>query len=92
MTQAKAPPAFLALLDSYERYLVAEKNLSPYTLRNYRTDLFDFARYFDEHEDVGPLEADRQSFRSYLSAARDSGACSRGFRSTGAHRVERPGS
>ena len=73
MTQAKAPPAFLALLDSYERYLVAEKNLSPYTLRNYRTDLLDFARYFEEHEDVGPLEADRQSFRTYLAAARAGG-------------------
>ncbi|TMB67027.1 MAG: tyrosine recombinase XerC [Chloroflexi bacterium] len=73
MTQPKAPPAFLALLDSYERYLVAEKNLSRYTLRNYRADLLDFARYFEEQEDVGPLEADRQSFRRYLATARDSG-------------------
>jgi len=63
----------VTLLDSYERYLVAEKNLSPYTLRNYRTDLLDFARYFEEHESVGPLQADRQSFRRYLADGRDSG-------------------
>jgi len=73
VTEPKEPAAFVALLDSYERYLVAEKNLSPYTLRNYRTDLLDFARYFVEHENIGPLGADRQSFRSYLAAARNSG-------------------
>ena len=61
------------LLDAYIRYLIAEKNLSPYTLRNYRTDLLDFARYFEDQEDAGPLDADRQSFRRYLAAARDSG-------------------
>ena len=73
MTQDKEATAVGALLDSYERYLVAEKNLSRYTLRNYRTDLLDFARYFEKYEDVGPLEADRQSFRRYLAHARDRG-------------------
>ena len=73
MTQDKEATAVGALLDSYERYLVAEKNLSRYTLRNYRTDLLDFARYFEMYEDVGPLEADRQSFRRYLAHARDRG-------------------
>jgi tyrosine recombinase XerC len=74
VTQAKeVSPGFVALLDCYERYLIAEKNLSPYTLRNYRTDLLDFARYFEEQEEVGPLEADRQSFRRYLANARDGG-------------------
>jgi integrase/recombinase XerC len=61
------------LLDAYVRYLITEKNLSPFTLRNYRTDILDFARFFVETEGVSPLEADRQSFRRYLAAARDSG-------------------
>ena len=73
MTQAQTDPLIQPLLDAYERYLIAEKNLSPFTLRNYRTDILNFVRYFDEHEDVGPLDADRQSFRRYLAAARDSG-------------------
>jgi integrase/recombinase XerC len=68
-TQSSLQP----LLDAYERYLIAEKNLSSFTLRNYRSDLLDFAHYFEEHEDVRPLEADRQSFRRYLASARDNG-------------------
>jgi tyrosine recombinase XerC len=74
VTQAKeAKPAIEGLLAAYVRYLIAEKNLSPFTLRNYRTDILDFVRYFEDHEEVGPLKADRQSFRRYLAAARDSG-------------------
>ena len=73
MTQAKPATAIQPLLDAYARYLVAEKNLSPYTIRNYRSDLVDFARYLEEREGVDPLEADRQSFRRYLGHARDQG-------------------
>jgi integrase/recombinase XerC len=62
-----------SLLDAYIRYLIAEKNLSPFTLRNYRTDILDFARYMDEHEDADSLEADRHSFRRYLAHSRDGG-------------------
>jgi tyrosine recombinase XerC len=65
-----------SLLDTYIRYLIAEKNLSPFTLRNYRTDILDFTRYMDEHEDDGPLEADRHSFRRYLAYARERGIVS----------------
>jgi tyrosine recombinase XerC len=61
------------LLDAYIRYLTAEKNLSPFTLRNYRTDLLDFTRYLKEQEDIAPLEVDRQAFRRYLATARDAG-------------------
>jgi len=64
------------LLDAYIRYLIAEKNLSPFTLRNYRTDILDFTRYMDEHEDDAPLDADRHSFRRYLAYARDGGIVS----------------
>jgi len=60
-------------LDAYVRYLTAEKNLSPFTLRNYRTDLLDFARYLEEQEGIAPLRVDRLAFRRYLAAARDAG-------------------
>jgi len=55
------------LLEGYLRYLLAERNLSPYTLRNYRTDLLAFARHLEQAEGLGPLEVDRQAFRRYLA-------------------------
>ncbi|MCH8814809.1 MAG: tyrosine recombinase XerC, partial [Chloroflexi bacterium] len=58
------------LLEAYFRYLVAEKNLSPYTLRNYRTDLFDFFRYLDDQA-INPLTADRQAARNYIMNLRE---------------------
>ena len=73
MTQNPAESPIQPLLDAYIRYLLAEKNLSPFTLRNYRTEILDFARYMEGHEEASALEADRQSFRRYLAAARDSG-------------------
>jgi integrase/recombinase XerC len=73
VTQTKTDSVIQPFLDAYVRYLVAEKNLSPYTLRNYRSDLLDFVRYLEDQEGAGPLEADRQSFRRYLGHARDQG-------------------
>ncbi|MEX1193926.1 MAG: site-specific tyrosine recombinase/integron integrase [Dehalococcoidia bacterium] len=61
------------LLDAYVRYLVAEKNLSPLTLRNYRTDLLHFARYLEDEEEVAVLDADRIMARRYLGALKNSG-------------------
>jgi integrase/recombinase XerC len=61
------------LIEVYLRYLTAERNLSPYTLRNYRADLRDFGGYLKAAEDVGPLEVDRQTFRRYLARLRESG-------------------
>ncbi len=63
------------LLQAYVRYLTAERNLSPYTLRNYRSDLLEFGRYMEE-EGLGPLEADRQAFRRYLAHLRERGMAS----------------
>ncbi|HEU4759123.1 MAG TPA: site-specific integrase, partial [Dehalococcoidia bacterium] len=60
------------LLAAYVRYLTAERNLSPYTLRNYRSDLLEFGRYLDD-EGLGPLDADRQAFRRYLARLREGG-------------------
>ena len=60
------------LLEAYLRYLVAEKNLSRFTLRNYRTDLLHFAAFLQEDgSDV--LTADRMAVRRYLAALKESG-------------------
>lgn len=61
------------LIEVYLRYLTAERNLSPYTLRNYRADLSDFGRYLEVEEGTGPLEVDRQAFRRYLARLREKG-------------------
>lgn len=70
MTQTSEPAVHIApieeLLAAYERFLVAERNLSPYTLRNYRTDLADFVRFMADVEGTDPLAVNRQSFRRYL--------------------------
>lgn len=60
------------LLEAYIRYLVAEKNLSPYTLRNYRTDLGDFFSYLDGQGNDA-LTADRNAMRRYLMGLRERG-------------------
>lgn len=59
------------LIEPYVRYLKAERNLSSYTIRNYRADLFHFGRYLETEEGFGPLEVDRQSFRRYLARLRE---------------------
>lgn len=58
---------FPELLEAYLRALTAERNLSPYTLRNYRTDLTAFAEYMASAEETDPLAVDRQAFRRYLA-------------------------
>lgn len=59
------------LLDVYARLLLAERNLSPYTLRNYRSDLADFVRFMKDIEKADPLTVNRQSFRRYLAELRE---------------------
>ncbi len=61
------------LIEVYLRYLTAERNLSPYTLRNYSADLRDFGRYLEAVEEIGPLDVDRQAFRRYLARLRENG-------------------
>jgi tyrosine recombinase XerC len=58
------------LLEAYIRYLVAEKNLSAYTLRNYRSDLLQFFAHIED-QGIDPLDADRQAARQYLVTLRD---------------------
>jgi tyrosine recombinase XerC len=61
------------LLDAYLRTLLAEKNLSPYTLRNYRTDLLHFFAFMRDEETADPLAVERLSFRRYLARLREDG-------------------
>jgi len=68
------------LIEVYVRYLTAERNLSPYTLRNYRADLSDFGRYLQVEEDIGPLKVDRQTFRRYLGRLRETATASASVR------------
>jgi site-specific recombinase XerD len=70
VTPEKPAAGIDALLGAYVKFLIAEKNLSPFTVRNYRSDIHDFARYLETEEDIGPLNADRLSFRRYLAYAR----------------------
>ena len=60
------------LLEAYVRYLIAEKNLSRFTLRNYRSDLLHFAAFLNE-EGSDVLTADRMMARRYLGALRERG-------------------
>jgi site-specific recombinase XerD len=61
------------LLEAYLRALLAERNLSPYTLRNYRTDILHFFAFMRVDECTDPLAVDRLSFRRYLAALREAG-------------------
>lgn len=61
------------LIEAYIRHLLTEKNLSAYTLRNYRADLRDFARYAEEEEAISPLQIDRNGFRRYLMRLKERG-------------------
>jgi len=61
------------LLDMYIRYLLAEKNLSPLTLRNYRSDITHFQTYLHAEEDADPLSANRMMVRRYLSVLKEGG-------------------
>jgi integrase/recombinase XerC len=55
------------IFERYIQYLEAERNASPYTVRNYRTDLADFFKFLRGKE-IGLLdEVDRQVLRDYLS-------------------------
>jgi site-specific recombinase XerD len=61
------------LLAAYNRYLIAEKNLSPLTLRNYRTDLLHFAAWLEANEETTVLSADRHMLRRYLGELKSGG-------------------
>lgn len=55
------------IFNQYVNYLEAERNASPYTIRNYTTDLLDFFSFLKSQK-IGSLrEVDKQVIRDYLS-------------------------
>src|SRR3990170_462125 len=61
-----------ALLDAYLTELRVHRNLSPYTLRNYATDLSHFLSFLED-EGTDPLRADRHALRRYLARLHEAG-------------------
>lgn len=62
-----------AVFNKYINYLEAERNASPYTVRNYTTDLLDFFQFLRDKE-IGSLkEVDRHTLRDYLSHLMEKG-------------------
>jgi integrase/recombinase XerC len=55
------------IFDRYIQYLEAERNASPYTVRNYQTDLADFFKFLTKKELTLLNEVDRHVLRDYLS-------------------------
>ncbi len=55
------------IFNQYVNYLEAERNASPYTIRNYTTDLLDFFSFLRSQK-IGSLhDVDKQVVRDYLS-------------------------
>lgn len=54
-------------LARYERYLVAVRNASPYTVRNYRAEIAEALAFFDERGIADWRDLDRSVLRSYLA-------------------------
>lgn len=55
------------IFERYIQYLEAERNASPYTVRNYQTDLADFFKFLTKKELTRLDEVDRHVLRDYLS-------------------------
>jgi integrase/recombinase XerC len=56
------------VFNKYIQYLEAERNASPYTVRNYKADLLDFFYFLRKKKKVDSLEkVDRKVLRDYLS-------------------------
>jgi len=61
------------VFNKYINYLEAERNVSPYTVRNYTTDLLDFFNFLKDKK-IGSLnEVDKQVLRDYLSYLMEQG-------------------
>lgn len=54
-------------LQMFMRYLTAERNASPHTVRSYRSDLSDFRRFLAEDAAVELSEVDVRVLRAYLA-------------------------
>jgi len=62
-----------AVFNKYINYLEAERNASPYTVRNYTTDLLDFFQFLRDRGIDSLKEVDRHTLRDYLSQLMEKG-------------------
>ncbi|MDD5509901.1 MAG: tyrosine recombinase XerC [Dehalococcoidales bacterium] len=61
------------IFNRYVNYLEAERNASPYTIRNYTTDLLEFFSFLKSRKIDSLHEVDKQIVRDYLSHLLDQG-------------------
>jgi len=61
------------VFDKYKNYLEVERNVSPYTVRNYITDLLSFFDFLKESGVESLKEVDRHTLRDYLAQLTDRG-------------------
>ena len=62
-----------AVFNKYVNYLEAERNASPYTVRNYTTDLLGFFHFLRDKDIDSLKEVDRHVLRDYLSYLMEKG-------------------
>ena len=61
------------IFNKYISYLEVERNASPYTVRNYTTDLLDFFQFLRSKEISSLKEVNRHTLRDYLSQLMEKG-------------------
>jgi len=61
------------IFNKYINYLEAERNASPYTVRNYTTDLLDFFQFLSNSKIDSLKEVDRHTLRDYLTQLMEKG-------------------
>jgi len=61
------------VFNKYVNYLEAERNVSPYTVRNYTTDLLDFFRFLKAKGIDSLRDVDKPVLRNYLSHLMEQG-------------------
>jgi len=61
------------VFNKYINYLEVERNVSPYTVRNYTTDLLDFFYFLKDKKIDSLKEVDRHTLRDYLSQLMERG-------------------
>jgi len=61
------------VFNRYINYLEAERNVSPYTVRNYTTDLLDFFNFLRTKGVSSLKEVDKHTLRDYLSQLMEQG-------------------
>jgi len=62
-----------AVFNKYVNYLEAERNASPYTVRNYTTDLLGFFHFLRDRDIDSLKDVDRHVLRDYLSYLMEKG-------------------